>query len=281
MFGNGGADTLNGGAGSDILIGGAGADNLTGGPGNDVFIILSGNSPAAIGGSGNNGNISGFDVITDFNTSLDKLNLPGTVVAATSGNVDGNGDFSLTIGGDTIELHSVTNGITTFYGTDLFTSAKTLTSLSDVAAVVQYLTGSDIGNAGATLAFTATISSVTHTFIYEQGGSTNSNGTNTLVDLSGVSISDLNTLISHAVDPIVLDLGTPGISFTSVNNGVSFDINGDGVRDHVAWTAGNDGILAYDREWLGNDRQWQRAFHTQLRGRQLYQRTRCAREPRQ
>ena len=120
-----------------------------------------------------------------------------------------------------------------------------------MAAVVQYLTGSDIGNAGATLAFTATISSVTHTFIYEQGGSTNSNGTNTLVDLSGVSISDLNTLISHAVDPIVLDLGAPGISFTSVSNGVSFDINGDGVRDQVAWTAGSDGILAYDLNHSG------------------------------
>ena len=51
---------------------------------------------------------------------------------------------------------------------------------------------------------------------------------------------------SPAADPIVLDLGAPGISFTSMANGVSFDINGDGVADHVAWTAGNDGFLAYD-----------------------------------
>ena len=126
LFGNAGADTLNGGAGFDILIGGAGADNLTGGAGNDQFVILSGDSPAVIGGSGNNGTISGFDVITDFNPSQDKLNLPGTVVAATSGNVNGNGDSSLTIGGDTVKSHSVTNGIATFYGTDAFTSPKTL-----------------------------------------------------------------------------------------------------------------------------------------------------------
>ena len=246
LFGNGGADTLNGGAGFDILIGGAGADNLTGGAGNDQFVILSGNSPAVISGSGNNGTISGFDVITDFNPSQDKLNLPGTVVAATGGNVDGSGDSSLTIGGDTVESHSVTNGIATFYGTDAFASPKTLASLSDVAAAVQYLLGTDIGSAGATLAFMATINSITHTFVYEQGGSTNANGTNTLVDLSGTPISDLNALISTTVDPIVLDLGSPGISFTSVNNGVSFDINGDGTKDQVAWTAANDGILAYD-----------------------------------
>ena len=246
LFGNAGADTLNGGAGFDILIGGAGADNLTGGAGNDQFVILSGDSPAVIGGSGNNGTISGFDVITDFNPSQDKLNLPGTVVAATSGNVNGNGDSSLTIGGDTVKSHSVTNGIATFYGTDAFASPKTLSSLSDVAAAVQYLLGTDIGNAGATLAFMATINSITHTFVYEQGGSTNANGTNTLVDLSGTPISDLNALISTTVDPIVLDLGTPGISFTSVTNGVSFDISSDGIKDQVAWTAGNDGFLAYD-----------------------------------
>ena len=245
LFGNGGADTLNGGAGFDILIGGAGADNLTGGAGNDKFVILSGDSPAVIGGSGNNGTISGFDVITDFNPSQDKLNLPGTVAAATSGNFNGT-DSSLTIGGDTVESHSVTNGMATFYGTDAFTAPKTLTSLSDVAAAVQYLLGTDIGSAGATLAFTATINSITHTFVYEQGGSNNTNGANTLVDLSGTSISDLNALISTTVDPIVLDLGTPGISFTSVTNGVSFDINSDGTKDQVAWTAGNDGFLAYD-----------------------------------
>jgi hypothetical protein len=27
-----------------------------------------------------------------------------------------------------------------------------------------------------------------------------------------------------------------------VSNGVSFDINGDGVKDQVAWTTSNDGI---------------------------------------
>jgi hypothetical protein len=50
----------------------------------------------------------------------------------------------------------------------------------------------------------------------------------------------------------VLDLGTPGISFSSVDQGVQFDINGDGVKDQVAWTAnGQDGILALDLNGSG------------------------------
>ena len=52
----------------------------------------------------------------------------------------------------------------------------------------------------------------------------------------------------------VADVSTPSSSISArrafrslrLANGVSFDINGDGVPDQVAWTASNDGILAYD-----------------------------------
>ena len=67
----------------------------------------------------------------------------------------------------------------------------------------------------------------------------------TLAGLTAITNTDF-IVYSNPADPIVLDLGTPGISFSSLQNGVSFDINGDGVADHIAWTAGNDGILAYD-----------------------------------
>ena len=67
----------------------------------------------------------------------------------------------------------------------------------------------------------------------------------TFGQLTAINASDI-TVYSGAVDPIVLDLGAPGLSFTSAANGVSFDINGDGVPDQVAWTASNDGILVYD-----------------------------------
>ncbi len=94
---------------------------MTGGPGAstaDTFVIATGDSTPLIGGAGNAGTITNYDVITDFSITVDKLNLPGTVQAATAGFVNGAGDSVLTIGGDTVESHSVTNGIVTFFGTD-------------------------------------------------------------------------------------------------------------------------------------------------------------------
>ncbi|UQR67991.1 Ig-like domain-containing protein [Bradyrhizobium sp. C-145] len=47
-------------------------------------------------------------------------------------------------------------------------------------------------------------------------------------------------------DPLILDLGQNGYTFSSIAEGVSFDINGDGTRDQVAWNSSGDGILAMD-----------------------------------
>jgi hypothetical protein len=253
LIGGSGADPLNGGQGDDILIGnggndtlngGAGSDILFGGAGNDTFVVASGNSPAVLGGSGNNGTISGYDVITDFNSSSDILNLEGNPAAVVT--IATTNDSSLTIGGATIKSHAISNGIIRFDDAPTFSTPLNLTSAANVAAVVDYLQHNDLGNAGATVAFTATINSVSHTYIYEQVGDSPNSTNDILVDLSGTTISNLTSLIGNHVDPIVLDLGAPGISFSSVSDGVSFDINGDGVKDQVAWTTGNDGILAYD-----------------------------------
>ena len=118
--------------------------------------------------------------------------------------------------------------------------------------MVQYLERNDLGNAGVTVAFTATISSVAHTFVYQQVGDTQNAANDILVDLSGVTIANLSTLISNGhIDPIVLDLGAPGISLTPIEQGVQFDMDGDGIRDRMAWTAGEDGILAFDLDRSG------------------------------
>ncbi len=92
---NEGNDVLIGGTGNDTLNGGAGADTMTGGGGIDTFIINSAVSPATIGGSADAGTISGYDVITDFATTTDILNLQGTAAPATGTNVDGT-DSTLT-----------------------------------------------------------------------------------------------------------------------------------------------------------------------------------------
>ncbi|TGQ63843.1 calcium-binding protein [bacterium M00.F.Ca.ET.162.01.1.1] len=243
LVGGSGNDTLDGGDGNDILVGGAGVDTMTGGIGADTFVIGAGDSTPVIGGSGNAGTISGYDVIMDFVAGTDKLSLPGTLVAATGGNVNG-GNSTLTIGGDTVQSHSVTNGVASFFGTDTFTAPLTVTSTASLAAVVQYLTVTDIGNAGATLAFTATIAAVSHTFVYTQTGA--DAGVGTLVDLQGVTITNLDSLIGGSVDPVILDLNHDGFAFSDVSHGVQFDINGDGTKDQVAWNTSHDGMLAID-----------------------------------
>lgn len=53
--------------------------------------------------------------------------------------------------------------------------------------------------------------------------------------------------------PIVLDLDRGGLRFTSVQEGVLFDIDGDGHRDWIAWTdpQSDEGFLVWDRNLNG------------------------------
>ena len=82
ITGSSGADTITGGSGNDTITGGVGADTMTGGAGADRFVINTGDSTVTLGGSGNSGTITGYDVITDFATGSDTLDLQGTVSAA-------------------------------------------------------------------------------------------------------------------------------------------------------------------------------------------------------
>lgn len=109
LSGGGGSDTLLGGLGNDTLIGGVGLDSLTGGAGADAFVF---SSAAEIEQGGLR------DRITDFTSSIDKIDLSGfaqvltfigtgafssvagqvrSVAGTLEGDVDGNGtaDFSL------------------------------------------------------------------------------------------------------------------------------------------------------------------------------------------
>ncbi|WP_291865952.1 DUF5801 repeats-in-toxin domain-containing protein [Bradyrhizobium sp.] len=252
ITGSTGIDNITGGSGTDTIIGGLGADQMNGGAGADTFRFGTNDSISTLGGSGDSGTIVGYDVITGFNTAEDKLDLVVAATAATAGNVNGS-DSELTISGDTVESHSTLNGMATFFGTDSFTTARSVTSTASLAAVVDYLRESDIGGAGATLAFTTSGAIGTHTFIYQQTTTNDGDaGGYTLVDLSGTTISNLNSLLGTTVDPIVLDLDHNGVSFSSLENGVSFDINSDGAQDRLAWTAnGGDGILALDVDGSG------------------------------
>ena len=206
LFGQNGNDTLSGGDGNDVLNGGSGADTLSGGSGSDTFVFAAGDSSLAIsqGSSGTasvkleNGTISGYDAITDFTLGIapeaDLIDTVGAaaVVPDTTGT---NGtDSTLTIGGATVKSHAISNGIVTFDDANTFAGALSLGSTSNVAAVVQYLQNNDIGNAGSTVAFTATIGGTSHTYLFSQG--TDAGGDNSqdlLVDLVGVTATALVT----------------------------------------------------------------------------------------
>jgi hypothetical protein len=56
---------------------------------------------------------------------------------------------------------------------------------------------------------------------------------------------------SRQVDPLVFDLDGNGVDLTTAENGVYFDMDGDGTRDKTAWVSGGDAILALDRNGNG------------------------------
>jgi hypothetical protein len=75
-----------------------------------------------------------------------------------------------------------------------------------------------------------------------------------IMTLNGVGYGNLTAanFVAPGADPIVLDLDHNGVSFSSLGDGVSFDINADGAQDQIAWTAnGGDGILALDLDGSG------------------------------
>ncbi|MBD9446917.1 DUF5801 repeats-in-toxin domain-containing protein [Rhizobium sp. RHZ01] len=254
ITGGAGNDSITGGSGADRINGGAGGDTLYGGGGKDTFVIVAGESTPTIGGSGNSGTISGHDIVMDWGIGgvADKIAFSVAPVRATTGYVDGAGDSTLTINQSssnrTVESHSVdaATGMATFYDTDGGATALTITSTARAAAAVQYLMGSDIGNAGATLAFT----DGTNTYIYQQTGDA---AGGTLVQLSNTLLTSIynGSVVASSIDPIILDLDHNGIALTSLDNGVQFDINADGHKDQIAWTSASDGILAFDVDGNG------------------------------
>lgn len=52
-------------------------------------------------------------------------------------------------------------------------------------------------------------------------------------------------------DPLVLDLDGDGIELTNVEDGVLFDIDADGEKEHTAFVRPDDGLLAMDRNGNG------------------------------
>lgn len=201
---NGGAgdDSLNGSSSDDSLTGGVGADTSTGGLGADTFVFAAGDTVLSITGNNAAGVITGYDVISTgdftFDAAGDTIDTVGTAAVVADGAVDGT-DSALELNtNSTVASHSTTNGIVTFDDANTFDSAVALTSTNDVAAVVQYLQLQDLGTAGATVAFTATIGAVAHTFLFTQGDDGGTNASGVLVDLVGVTATAVSASAAAA-----------------------------------------------------------------------------------
>ncbi|MCZ8352419.1 MAG: Ig-like domain-containing protein, partial [Rhizobium sp.] len=207
MSGTSGADTMTGGSGNDTLAGNDGNDILIGGSGNDTLE----------GGSGRN--------IFRWGSE-----------AATSGNADRITDYFYSnnpSSSDKIELDSLISAISNGNAGNY---VRLQNSGSDLLLQVD-LNGSASGGAGWTTIYTLV--------------DANTSGTNYVrVSLAGqsfvFSVSGSGTAgFVTATDPIILDLDKNGFAFSSIDSGVTFDIDADGNKDQIAWTK-DDGILAYD-----------------------------------
>ncbi len=64
-------------------------------------------------------------------------------------------------------------------------------------------------------------------------------------------LENLQSIGDAYITPIAIDLDGGGVSTVSIDNGVTFDFDGDGVSEATGWIAGNDGLLVLDRNGDG------------------------------
>lgn len=217
IIGSSGIDTITGGSGNDVINAGAGNDTLTGGGGIDEFRLA---------------NNTGTDTITDFVAGTDNLAFLGTT------GVSSYSSFAAMQGtdDDRVVIISATNQTTaSIQSADAGDNASdtyvlVFNEALDRAEVWFDTNWNDTGNRS----LVGILSNIT-----------------TQAQFNAIGAGDILSYASVA-DPIVLDLDHNGVAFSSLENGVSFDINGDGAKDQLAWTAdGQDGILALDLDGSG------------------------------
>ena len=145
ITGGAGADTISGGAGNDIITGGAGDDRITGGAGADVltggllaadadtfvYTALTDSSAATLTGLSTS---LSFDTITDFATTVDKIDISG-IAGYTSAKWAGDvgATLSVTTLGDALTALTGTGGRLALSGSSGYFKLGTTT----------YIVGSD------------------------------------------------------------------------------------------------------------------------------------------
>ena len=231
------AFVLIGNSGNDTLAGGSGDDTLTGNGGSDQFRLRT------------NG---GSETITDFVDGTDRIGLFDSGSTG-SGSVNFGNTAGSTVGNALNASDLTTRG-----------SISAIDSANDdnqviviTSAQTQDQIENDVGSGSGTpdnlyvVVFNSDTGrgEIWFDTNWETSGGRSLVATldniTTLAGVAALTAADF-VVYSSATDPLVLDLGQQGISLSTVETGVSFDINADGAVDQVAWTTGQDGMLALD-----------------------------------
>nr|WP_283815768.1 VWA domain-containing protein [Bradyrhizobium lablabi] len=257
LVGGSGADTINGGAGADTLTGNVGNDNLTGGSGADQFRLRTD---------------GGTDTFTDFVAGSDKIGFfEGAATGAVNFGVTGTsagasltaGDGNFTVRSSIANINSTDdNQVVVINAAGGQTQTQILNGDPSVDAENLYVVVYNSTNSRAEVWFDTN---------WNSAGTGSRSLVAVLEDVTAAQVAAMTAsdfvVYSSATDPIVLDLGQQGVQLAGVDQGVSFDINGDGAKDQVAWTAhGQDGILALDVDGSGKIENGNELFTTTFAG---------------
>ena len=250
VAGGAGGDNINGGIGADTISGGVGADTLAGGTGADLFNFAAGESVVAIAGNLTGGTIAGFDVITDFAPgsvpgTSDVIGYASAAIVANTASTDGTNSVLQLHTSAQVATHSIANGIITFDDAAPFAGPVALQSNSDVAAAVQYLQANNLGGAGASVAFLATLGGVAHTFVFIQGDAAGTNNLDELIDLTNVTATSITAAagqISVFVAPVANPDTLAAVEDTAVTYAAASllgnDINASSIASVTSGTGG-------------------------------------------
>ena len=195
-----GSNTITGRAGGDVIVLTVEATSAA-----DTIVVAGGDTVVAIGGAGNAGTITGFDVVSGLNASAtgvkDILDVAGTAALATATAGSDGTDSTLTIGNVAVKSHAIdANGFISFDDADTYAGALTLGNDAALAAVVQYLLANDIGSAGSTVVFTI---NGADSYVYTQAGAgAGSVDGYTLVKVVGVVATGVETASSATANRI-------------------------------------------------------------------------------
>ncbi|MDQ3074561.1 MAG: hypothetical protein M3Q88_02960, partial [Pseudomonadota bacterium] len=215
-------ETLNGTTGDNVIAGNGDDDVIDGGDGNDVLLGNGGNDTI----NGGNGNDiltggTGADTLTG-GAGNDVFVLSNAAITNGPGNIDTITDYAA---GDVIDVTRILN------------VPGAVDPIADGYLRVTATTGLiqvDLDGGGDNWVTIANINpGVSPTIRYIDGGVVT------------------NIVVNPVAPPVVLDLNGDGLHFLGIDAGVTYDYNGDGVREATAWAGPSDGILVRDANGNG------------------------------